>query len=73
VFISVVIHSRACWVEEYSVAGRLPSRTRVAFLVTLTAKMSWPCTVRPMVTSLVNRGYCRLSSINSSRMPPGSL
>ena len=41
-FTSRLIHSRACWLEEYSTAGRDPSGTSRALWVTFSAISSRP-------------------------------
>ncbi len=69
-FISGVIHSRACWVEEYRVAGRRPSRVWLARRVILMAMMSWPFTDWPIVTNLTMSGLSAASCSNSSLRPP---
>jgi hypothetical protein len=68
-----VIHSRACWFDEYRTAGRPPSGVAVAPLVTLSAMIGWPLTVWPIVSSLVMPGFCFAVAVNSSFSPPGSL
>ena len=57
----------------YAVDGRDAVAGLLAFLVTLTARIGLPWTVRPIVTTLVSRGYRAATAAISSRMPPGSL
>ena len=69
---SAAIHSRAWLTAENSIAGRAPSATLRASLVTFRATMSWPWPDWPITTSLAMPLLAAASEVISSLMPPGS-
>lgn len=54
----------------YSTEGFEPSFDFFAFVVSLSARMSWPRTVLPMETTLVRPGLSLAVRRISSRRPP---
>ena len=70
---SAAIHSRAWLLDEYRTAGRVPSGTLRALLVTFRTDMGLPSVDVPMRSYLTTSRLSAASWTISSWMPPGSM